>query len=242
MKGSLAASVVAWLEAKKWNRRVLQKNVDTFICPSAFMRTKMEQDGFSSDKLCVLCNFVDPVKLDLVLNNAGGEHAQGKYCYVGRLSPEKGVKELLEVASQLPYMLLVAGDGPLRDKLVERYGDCRNIKFLGRLNATEVSKLLSSVYASIIPSRCYENNPLGVIESLCAGTPVIGAVIGGIPELIDNTCGSSYKWDDKDSMRQAINDVMNTQWDNKEISRRAIQQFSPDAHYEVLLKLYSVKR
>ena len=64
MKGSLAASAVAWLEAVKWRRKVLEDNVDCFICPSEFMNAKMQQGGFNSDKLVTLCNFVAPEMID----------------------------------------------------------------------------------------------------------------------------------------------------------------------------------
>jgi glycosyltransferase involved in cell wall biosynthesis len=44
--------------------------------------------------------------------------------------------------------------------------------------------LLKSKF-SVVPSEWYENNPFSVIEPLCLGTPVLGANVGGIPELIE---------------------------------------------------------
>ena len=86
MKGSLAASAVAWLEAVKWRRKVLEDNVDCFICPSEFMNAKMQQGGFNSDKLVTLCNFVAPEMIDAYRKCDASQERDEYYCYVGRLS------------------------------------------------------------------------------------------------------------------------------------------------------------
>lgn len=239
MKGSLAASFIAWIEAVKWNKKKLELHVDKFICPSHFMYTRMAQAGFDESKLTVLCNFVDPVKLATLSSSVGSDRNSDTYCYIGRLSSEKGISQLLETASKLPqYRFMVAGDGPLGEQLRAEFASYGNIHFLGRLGAEDITRLLSSSTASIIPSRWYENNPLGVIESLCAGTPVIGARIGGIPELIDDSCGVTYAWDNADEQRDAIIAAMTTKWNNSKISNESISRFSPEAHYKELIKVY----
>lgn len=118
---------------------------------------------------------------------------RGKYyCYVGRLSEEKGVETLLEAATMLQHELRIAGSGPLYGKLKAKYDSWPQITFLGQLDSDGVAKLLGEAACSVLPSEWYENNPLGIIESLCAGTPVVGAEIGGIPELIDDNNGLTF--------------------------------------------------
>lgn len=238
MKGSLAASALAYIEALKWNRNRLERYTDAFICPSQFMALKMAQGGFSADKLKVLCNFIDPVKLKH-LSNAGNEPRQPYYCYIGRLSEEKGVRTLLKAASQLPYVLQVAGDGPLYDTLKKEYSDCKNIKLLGRIDADGVSELLSKTTFSVMPSECYENNPLGVIESLCAGTPVVGANIGGIPELISPESGIIFQSGDIESLKGATGKAFIIDWQNKKIQASALKRFSPQEHLKKLEEIYN---
>lgn len=242
MKGSLAASAIAFVEALKWNRKVFEKNVDMFVCPSAFMMEKMAQAGFSPEKLTVDCNFVDFDKLA----RFAGEPVKTRddfYCYVGRLSVEKGVGLMLDVASSLPYRIKVAGDGPLAEQLKAKYSGCGNIEFLGRLDAGQVSALLSKARFSIIPSMWYENNPLGVIESLCAGTPVVGARIGGIPELIEEgRTGLTFASGDAASMKDAIIRAFEQDWDNKAIKDASIDRFSAERHYEILEKIYNTQK
>ncbi len=60
----------------------------------------------------------------------------------------------------------------------------------------------------VVPSIWYENNPLSVIESLCMGTPVIGAEVGGIPELIREGDGMLFRMGDKEELASAIVSVM----------------------------------
>lgn len=234
MKGSLAASAVAWLEALKWNRSKLEKMTDLFVCPSNFMATKMKNGGFSPDKVKVLNNFLDPIKLGLYQGMDKSVTREEYYCYVGRLSSEKGVTDLLEAASRLPHRLKVAGGGPLEAMLRDRYAGFPIIEFLGMVDAAHVAQLLSRARFSIIPSQCYDNNPLSLIESLCAGTPVAGSDIGGIPELIDSNNGIVFQPFDKEAISTAITMAMTRRWDHAAIARQALERFSPATHMNKL--------
>lgn len=235
MKGSTVASILAHFEAKYWSKAKLQKYTDTFICPSHFMKSRMEMGGFN--RLNVVCNFVDPVKLDK-FNNLNTCDRKDYYVYVGRLSTEKGINTLIEVAKTLNYPLKVVGGGPLEDLLKKSCEGIGHIQFLGHQNAENVANLLSQARFSVVPSECYENNPLSVIESRCAGTPIVGANIAGIPELIDENCGVTFSSGDKGSLKQAIEFAWNKQWEYKNIKEFAIKTFSPDEHYSKLNVIY----
>lgn len=236
MKGSLPASAVAWVEAMKWSRRKLEDNTDLFVCPSEFMAQKMRAGGFNPAKIKVLNNFIDPVKLEQYKTIDKSASRGQYYCYVGRLSHEKGVADLLEVASRLPYRLKVAGGGPLEKELRSKYSSCDNIEFLGMLDATGVVNVLTGAQMSIIPSQWYENNPLSVVESLCAGTPVAGAHIGGIPELINSDNGTVFQPFDKEAMATAINMSMTREWDHRKIADDALERFGSKTHLHSLLQ------
>lgn len=238
MKGSLAASAVAWLEALRWNRGMLLGCVDTFICPSEFMKRKMMEGGFPEEKLTVNCNFIDFDKQRL-LAEAPVDDRRDYYCYVGRLSPEKGVDTLLEAAAKSAGKLKVAGGGPLLDEYMTRYAGAANIEFLGPLDAAGVSELLLHARFMVVPSVWYENNPLSVIEALCAGTPVIGANIGGIPELIDEgVSGLIFTPGDVASLSEAIGRAETIKWDHDAIRAASLARFSSEAHYARLQATY----
>lgn len=238
MKGSLAASAIAWLEAGKWSRDRLSACTDMFICPSEFMASKMRQGGFPDKKIVTLNNFLAPAIWEKKRVTPVKTERSDYYCYVGRLSHEKGVETLLKSASTLPYHIKIAGGGPLEADLRKRYGNQGNIEFLGHLDSEGVDKLLAGARFSVVPSEWYENNPFSVIESLCAGTPVLGAKIGGIPELITDDNGITFTSCDIENLKSAIKKAWDTSWDNSEISRDALARFSPDRHYDTLCKIY----
>ena len=239
MKGSLAASALAYIEAKKWNRGTLERFTDAFVCPSAFMRDKMLLGGFNADKLKVVCNFIDPVKIDR-LSSLDCTQKADYYAYVGRLSQEKGVETLLKAASELPYKLKVAGGGPLAEEMKDKYAGA-NVQFLGHIDAEAVSELLAHARCVVTPSECYENNPLSVIESLCAGTPVVGARIGGIPELVKPENGLTYTPKSVKELSACICKVMESaDYDYASIARASRKAFSAEVHMSLLEKVYNL--
>ena len=239
LKGSLVASALAWLEAVRWNRRRLEKCTDAFICPSEFMRSAMLKAGFDAAKLHVVNNFLDPAKASALQAQAAAQRG-GYGCYIGRLSEEKGVRTMLEAASQLPCELKVAGDGPLADELRTRYGASPNITFLGHLDAAGVVRLCSQARFSVLASECCENNPLGVIESLCAGTPAVVSDMGGIPELVtEGVNGLVFKAGDTADLVRAMGEAATRDWDNAAIAADAARRFGQDAHYKALAAIYS---
>lgn len=109
------------------------------------------------------------------------------FLYFGRLSREKGVEMLIKSFAQLKASSLkIVGTGPEEDamKRIVKEKDITNIEFLGFKTGDELKSLIQNAYFVIVPSEWYENNPMTIIESYSFGTPVIGAKIGGIPEIV----------------------------------------------------------
>lgn len=237
MKGSLVASLLAYLEARYWNLKKLVKYTDTFICPSEFMGQMMLKAGVPQEKIVVENN---PI-LERKEVSDQKENISDYYCYVGRLSAEKGVETLLKAASELPYKLKVAGGGPLEEEFRKKY-KFENIEFLGQISREKVVNLLLSARFSVVPSEWYENNPGSVIESLCMGTPVIGAKIGGIPELISAEDGLLYDAYDKDSLKQSIlaMDKKFSEYDRTLISQRANERYSSINYCKKIENIYGM--
>lgn len=235
MKGSRAASLLAWMEAEYWNVKRLERCTDCFVCPSEFMASKMRKGGFDEKKIRVVCNFVDPEKVnDQKVCTERGDY----YTYIGRLSKEKGVETLLKAAVQFQIPLKIAGGGPLTDDLKSRFGRCDNIEFLGHQNAGQVKELLSHARFSVMPSECYDNNPLSVIESLCMGTPVVGARIGGIPELIAPGSGLLYRSGSVDSLANNIAAAWEQTFDYAAIAKQSLPRFSAERYLKEVNEIY----
>ncbi len=237
MKRSYTASLVAYAEAVLWNREKISRSTNIFICPSKFLLNNMIKGGFRAEQLVSMSNFVDGKKFSGVV-----EKREKYYCYVGRLSPEKGIDTLLKAATELPqYPLKVIGTGPLELALKSRY-QSKHIEFMGFREWGDLKTILGTSTGMVIPSECYENNPLSVIESLCLGTPVLGSRIGGIPELITvGKNGSVFEPGNVIDLRNQIIRLFETndKYEYAEIASEAKPRFMSGNYYDKLIKIYN---
>lgn len=172
--GSLAKSAIGTMEATFWKWMDVYEQIDTVICCSHFMKTKLDTNPVLAKKTVVMHNFVDPVEEKKV-------QKKDYVLYFGRFSQEKGIRTLIQAAKELPEIpFIFAGSGPL-EHLLEGIPNVRNVGFQ-RGEALEM--LIREARFTVYPSEWYENCPFSVMESQMYGTPVLGADIGGIPELI----------------------------------------------------------
>ena len=237
MKGSKLASFIGFKEAIVWNRERLEASTDVFICPSQFMADKMVQGRFSKSKMQTLCNFIDVEKCKFSSTDGTDDvelipKKEDYYCFIGRLSHEKGAKTLIEAANQLPYKLVIIGGGPLMDDL--KSVAHTNIEFVGFKQWDDIKQLVGKARFSVIPSEWYENNPLSVIEAQCLGTPVLGSHIGGIPELTDYTFSSGNIAD----LKTKIEKMWNSEFDYQQIASDAQHRYDAETYYDKLINIY----
>ena len=229
--GSLAKSAVGTLEAMLWNGCGVYKNIDVMICCSEFLKTKMDCNPLFAGKTLALHNFVDKVEREKT-------EKQDYVLYFGRFSREKGIDTLLKVCKALPDIPFVfAGTGPLEGKIA----GVPNIKNVGFQRGQALENLIRQARFSVYPSQWYENCPFSVMESQLYGTPVLGADIGGIPELIE--VGKTGELFESGNAAQ-LEEKIRTLWEDRELTDRysencAHLRFDDVAAYtEKLLKLY----
>lgn len=92
----------------------------------------------------------------------------------------------------------------------------------------------------VLPAEWSENNPLTVIESQSLGTPVLGARIGGIPELIEEgVSGKTFLSGDVDDLKQKIQEMFTAVFDYAAIAKNAQERYNAEAYYERLMKVYT---
>ena len=233
MKDSLVASWLAYMEARKWSRERLEASTDVFICPSQFMAERMMEGGFQKEKLHVLCNFIDVAKCQ----KDSYEERSDYYCYVGRLSHEKGTKTLIEAANQLPYKLVVIGGGPLEEELRQMANE--KIVFTGQQDWNQIKNIEGKAKFNVLASEVNENNPLSVIESECLGTPVLGARIGGIPELIEEgKTGMTFESKNVEDLKEKIQAMWQAEFDHQAIAKQSQERYSAENYYKELMNIY----
>lgn len=169
------------------------------------------------------------------------------FLFFGRLSHEKGVETLMKAFKELPECKLkVVGTGPLEQEL-KKYKELYklyNIEFLGYKQGQDLINLVTNSYFVIVPSEWYENNPMTIIEAYSVGTPVIGAKIGGIPEIIvHNKTGFQFESSNWKSLIEQIK-VANSLSEKEytTFSYQAVQfaklNFNLTNYYPKLIKFY----
>lgn len=229
MKDSFPASLLAYLESLVWNKKRIIRNTDYFIAPSSFLGNLMIQGGFPPEKIKVIPNFTNrkyPSKI---------EKKDSYYCFVGRLSEEKGLHTLIQVAKKLPYKLIVIGTGPLSKEFISD----KNIEFIGFKEWDEMVPIIQRARFIVIPSEWYEVFGLVSIEAQCLGTPVLGANIGGIPETIDvPQKGILFESKNPLDLEDKINQMYHQSFNYQQISLEAQARFSADRYYNEIIKLY----
>ena len=185
--GSLLKSIIGVIEAKFYNFLKTYKKVDLYVCPSNFLRDKLiSSKDFYKDKTLTIHNFINKEKF------SGFDGGKDNYIvYVGRLSKEKGVEHIAQTAKLLPeYNFVVAGSGPDADILK----GIPNIKLAGFLTGDELAELMGRAKVLLLPSVCYENCPLSILEAHSMGVPVVTMNSGGMAELVrDGVTGSLVK-------------------------------------------------
>ena len=108
------------------------------------------------------------------------------YLFVGRISKEKGIEFLLEAAEKSGISIVVAGDGPEKERLEALYRDNKKIRFLGNLDRAGVTELMKKSKALVFPSIWYEGLPYTILEAFSTGTPVLASKLGAMEELIQD--------------------------------------------------------
>lgn len=179
---SRVKSLIGTMEAIYWQRRGIYRYIDKIICCSQFLKKKMDTNPLFAHKTVVMRNFV---KEEAEYDGRNPEkRVEKKYVlYFGRFSEEKGMDTLIEACQSLPDIPFVfAGTGPLEDPI----GALENAENVGFQTGEALQRLIRNAQFSVYPSKWYENCPFSVMESQKAGIPVLGARIGGLPELIED--------------------------------------------------------
>jgi glycosyltransferase involved in cell wall biosynthesis len=177
----------------------LEDKVRVFIAPSEYMSKRLLTWGIPPNRVRMIRNFAPRVPASRVVGTFG--------TYVGRLGSEKGIDVLLRavaLAGNPPFRIV--GDGPMEPSLKRIAAELglKNTAFLGRVDPSEVSRILEESRFLVMPSISDENAPMAVLEAMASGKPVLVTRMGGLPELVRGGTGLVCEPGDDHSMASNI--------------------------------------
>nr|WP_211189267.1 glycosyltransferase family 4 protein [Paenibacillus polymyxa] len=218
-----------------------QHKVSRYIALTEFARDKFAESGIPLDRIAVKPNFIhhQTVKAKYDPND--------RYLlFVGRISAEKGVRNLLQAWSQLDdrggLRLVIIGDGPEKAELAAAYSQ-EDIRFLGKQDGDTVLDCMSRAMYVMVPSIWYEGFPMTIVESYSVGTPVLCSRIGALEEIVeDGVTGFHFQHDDLENIKTVIRRAV--AYENYAAMRQKVAEnyaahYTEEVNVKQLLAIYS---
>ena len=155
------------------------------IAPSEAIAREHTAFGAAADRIRVVLH---PVEAPPIPRTPSTDRPT-TFGYIGGLTEIKGVRTLVRAFGRMSpagAALRVAGSGPLEHEL--RAAASGDVRFLGWLDQAARERFFGDIDCLVVPSEWREPAPLVINEAKARGVPVIGADIGGIPELVPASC------------------------------------------------------
>ena len=223
------------------------KNTKRIICVSEFIAANISKDNeIPRDKIVVLRNCIDAKRFSGKISNEEKESIKKKYgispndkilLFTGRITPEKGVKELIESLKYVKYKnykLLILGSAlnelktktEYQEKLedeVKKISD--KVIFTGFIKYDEINTFYALADIAVLPSIWNDPAPLTIIESLMSGLPIITTNSGGIPEYATDGSAIILQNNEKivQNLSKNIDYLLNNTKELKRMREKAIE-------------------
>lgn len=224
------AVAVTWLINKF--RKTYEKNIDLVIVPAKFMAEQLKGYGWNFKPVEVIPNFVEVPEA----KKEGGEYV----LFAGRLSAEKGIDVLTEVAKLLPNIpFCVAGTGDADLPAIP------SIIPVGYRNQEELKEYYEKARLFFFPSVWEEVCPMVLLEASSFGLPVVATRVGGVAEIVEeNSSGLLFNLGAKPS---EIAELIRKLWYEPELRESfgkrgreiIVSNFSAERHYQRLVQVLS---
>ena len=218
-----------------------QKCVDLFLAPSEFVRSELIDHGLPAERIAVLPHFQDLPAENQLSND------EGYLLYFGRLSPEKGVDDLLHALVRQPHIpVIIAGEGPERARLeaLTRKLNLSRVLFPGHVDGEKLKTLIAGCSFSLFPSHAYETLGKSILESYAYARPVIASDLGSRRELVEHgVTGLLYSPGDRDQLAHSIGFLFDrpdlTEKMGANGRTRVLTKYDPEEHLQKMLEVYA---
>jgi glycosyltransferase involved in cell wall biosynthesis len=233
-RGSLGEAAVYAAALHRQQPR-LYANADRFIVLSRATGARMHQHGLPVERTRVLGNFVPADSFASDTRAHEGAYALA----VGRLVPEKGFDIAIAAARRASVPLLVAGEGPDKERL-RALAAGADVRFTGWVDQRRLSELREGAAVMLVPSRCEEACPFAALDALAAGVPVLVSDQGGIPERVPAhsviAVGDPGAWANR--LTELWRDTGLRRRRGQEALALAREHLSDDRYYDGLMAVY----
>jgi len=220
----------------------LLNKIDAFICLTGFYKQKMLEVGIPEHKLYIRPNFIDAATSGVPTSDGAGNYV----LYLGRLSAEKGPWTVVKAFQKLRDVeLRIAGTGPLEQELKKYVHDnnLTNIRFLGFQSGDAKWATINGAKFTIVPSECYENFPMVVLEYFSRCKPVIASNLGGLPYIVeDGKNGLLYRPGEVDDLIEKVRFLIDRPADIKAMGsygRHLVEtRYGPGESHSTLMNIF----
>lgn len=228
------ANMIRSLHKSEWIEAI-----DRFLVLSDFAKGIFQAAGLPAEKIRVVPNSAPASSL-----TADRKGPFLRALFVGRLSEEKGIQELVNAWITFGHpkaVLRVAGDGPLKEKML----DIPGVTLLGAQSSASVAREMAEADVLLVPSIWYEGFPMVVAEAFAAGLPVFASNLGSLAEIVREghtgrllAPGDAAAWGD--ALRSAVPSELKAFGEN---ARREYEaKYSPTRKLANLVKIYGEVR
>jgi glycosyltransferase involved in cell wall biosynthesis len=244
-KGSLGASILAVAQRYVHDAIGAFEGLDRFIAPSMFLMRKFQEAGFRySDRIVQIPLFIEDLEGTMYKDK---KKEIGGALFVGRLSSQKGIPTLLKAARLIPDIsITLAGQGELYSYVQEAIGrdGLSNVHLVGHQPREVIFDLQRRSRCFVLPSECYENLPVAVMEAKLLGCPPIVSGGTAMEEMVeDGVTGLIFKMGDPQSLAGQIRRLCSNgdlaARMGVEARRRALEEYAPERHYERIMEVYT---
>ena len=233
-----ASAVVAAMLSLHRLMRTWTRMVDRYYTLTEFSRGKFIVGGLPAQQVAVKPNFIHP-------DPSPGRGQGGYAVFIGRLSPEKGIKTLLSAWRQLGgrLPLKIIGDGPLAASVKAAANQTAGIDWLGRRQHQEVLRLIGEATCLVMPSIVYETFGRTIIEAYAKGTPVVASRLGAMAELVhEGRTGLLFEPGNAADLALKIHSLLGNPERSAEMriaTRREYEEkYTAETNYRMLMRIY----
>ena len=202
--------------------------VDYFACITNFQRKKLISAGFSPDKISVIPNSIDALSMPKIV--------EGTYvAFCGRISSEKGVDLIIEVAKRHPEISFKFAGAIRESSLVENKP--KNVELLGYLTGDQLKRFYHESAFVLMASRCYEGFPVTILEAAQLGKTTLAPNHGGFTEIIgegDNAIGRLFKPADVNDLETQLIYLWSHPEIRKSLAEKAYRKLTTNYSTEVV--------